>query len=919
MPTIVRRNERSWAISLISDINIRLQNLNIRIARAGGEATISTGHVSMFPDLLLFGDENQTRILQGWELKLPDTPITDTAFIADAQRKAVSLGLNSCFLWNFNAGVLYVRRVNGDFELVKQWNETNHIRTREDVERYKQEWLPVVESILLEINEYLVTGEIRGAEIGAIVSDSILATIIERNKMLVSEEMRRTCARNAVIGAYLSVWWNDIQAEFVSDETNMFRAYAKVVLLHWANRIIFAHLIKHSHNAAMEVDNLTFEASVAEANAVFERITAECDFYNIFSSLEHDDLLPAETWHDLMDLNIFLTSNGVSRIEQAALQTILERTVAVSQREVRGQFTTPDILADILVRLTTHDWTGQAIDPCCGTGSIPKAILKHKKVQLDSVSQAVETTWAADKFSFPLQIANISMTDIDTINIPSRIFQSNVFTINVGDLIQVTNPVTGEPLQFTMPRFQTITSNLPFVPFEKISDTDWQYIRSIQDSVQEATGITLSNRNDYYSFILFALHRILDTDGRVGIITSNSWLGTKAGRDFFHALSFYYRLEQLHISNSARWFENAKVVTVISILTKRMPVGAPPQEESISFCSWQKSLSELKENEADVDVLVNSSLLNRQLDPQVIKRMAYTHAEIASLCAMNVSLSALFHDISWLLSIRDRLIPISEVFEVVRGERRGWDTMFYPAAGHGIEPCYIRQVLKNSRNVNSLYAEADNDAFCCSRSLDELRNLNHLGALAWIERFQNGVNQTGRPLPEVLAKANMHWYEMNDTSVADIVTTMNPDRRLFFVRFEEPSFINQRLIGLRATAAYPDLELYHALLNSVLGMFYVEAVGFGRGLGALDISSTTLRNAFMLNPGRVNTEQRDIILRTFDALLQREVYSTERELSEADRIAFDREVLRAYGIEEYYEAIKDSLLSMQRMRLGVHR
>lgn len=44
MPTIIRRNERSWAISMISDINIKLQSLNLRIIRAGGETTISTGH-----------------------------------------------------------------------------------------------------------------------------------------------------------------------------------------------------------------------------------------------------------------------------------------------------------------------------------------------------------------------------------------------------------------------------------------------------------------------------------------------------------------------------------------------------------------------------------------------------------------------------------------------------------------------------------------------------------------------------------------------------------------------------------------------------------------------------------------------------------------------------------------------------------
>lgn len=348
-----------------------------------------------------------------------------------------------------------------------------------------------------------------------------------------------------------------------------------------------------------------------------------------------------------------------------------------------------------------------------------------------------------------------------------------------------------------------------------------------------------------------------------------------------------------------------------------MVVGAPLKDEHTTFCSWQKSLSELRENEGDVETIVNSALLNRELDPQVMKLKAYTNSDITSLCTMNVSLSALFHNISWLLNIKDKMTPISEVFEVVRGERRGWDTMFYPASGHGIEQCYIRKVLKNSRAVNSLFAEADNDAFCCSRTLEELRDLNHSGALAWIERFENGVNKTGKPLTEVLARRDMHWYEMKDTSVASIVTTMNPDRRLFFAKFESPSFINQRLIGLKTTADNPDIDLYHALLNSILGMFYIEAIGFGRGLGALDISSTTMRNAYMLNPNIIDSKQRERILEKFDVLLQREVYSTERELSEVDRIAFDYEVLRSYGIDQHYNDIKNSLLSMQRMRLGV--
>ena len=44
----------------------------------------------MFPDVVLYGNEEQSIILQGWELKMPDVPIEDETFIKDAQRKATA-------------------------------------------------------------------------------------------------------------------------------------------------------------------------------------------------------------------------------------------------------------------------------------------------------------------------------------------------------------------------------------------------------------------------------------------------------------------------------------------------------------------------------------------------------------------------------------------------------------------------------------------------------------------------------------------------------------------------------------------------------------------------------------------------------------------------------------------------------------
>ena len=60
MGTIIRRNERSWAIVIISEIKVMLNGLGLKIKSAGGESTLSVNKKSMFPDVLLYEDEAQT-------------------------------------------------------------------------------------------------------------------------------------------------------------------------------------------------------------------------------------------------------------------------------------------------------------------------------------------------------------------------------------------------------------------------------------------------------------------------------------------------------------------------------------------------------------------------------------------------------------------------------------------------------------------------------------------------------------------------------------------------------------------------------------------------------------------------------------------------------------------------------------------
>ena len=153
--------------------------------------------------------------------------------------------------------------------------------------------------------------------------------------------------------------------------------------------------------------------------------------------------------------------------------------------------------------------------------------------------------------------------------------------------------------------------------------------------------------------------------------------------------------------------------------------------------------------------------------------------------------------------------------------------------------------------------------------------------------------------------------------MADMVISMNPYHRLFVAKLEQRSFVNQRLIRFTKKRQTINVDLCHALLNSTIGLFYIEAIGFGRGLGALDLSATNIKNSlFMLNPEIVTEEQVNVILTKFNPLKRRDVLPLAVELEQQDRNDFDDVVLEAFGIREYKQQIRQSLIQLYRIRLS---
>ena len=471
-----------------------------------------------------------------------------------------------------------------------------------------------------------------------------------------------------------------------------------------------------------------------------------------------------------------------------------------------------------------------------------------------------------------------------------------------------------------LPKIKYIVSNLPFVQQEDIRKLNPHLINDVNDFLRNTINKTLDGRSDLFAYIVIKLWRILETNGKIGIIVSNSWLGTEWGKTFFEITSHFFNFEYIITSENGRWFKQADVITNMIILKRKDTIGLT--NSSINFITLKKNLSDLLTSDGEINLdtlkIITAKIKYDAHSNEVCEKQSYTFNEIQRL-NQYLSLNALFSDVKWIFEINKKLIKSNTLFEINRGERRGWDPLFYPNVSHNIDNEYLKPVILSPNEIYRYTTTPSSVAFCCTDNINDLVKRGKTGTIEWIKKFENSTNKVGKPLPIVLKRANLNWYSMSPNTLADLVMPISPNHRIFVSKLKEPAFVNQRLIRFSKKDSKLDIDLCHCLLNSILSVFFIEAIGFGRGLGVLDINTTKIKNQFyILNPSLLTPTQIKTIKEKFKCIENREILNIEDELKCDDRIEFENYVLDCFGLIEYKNSILNSFNTLFSIRNAIN-
>lgn len=290
----------------------------------------------------------------------------------------------------------------------------------------------------------------------------------------------------------------------------------------------------------------------------------------------------------------------------------------------------------------------------------------HRDIFLHEVIK--KNIFGVDKSPEAVEIAKLSIFFKLASNIEPL---PTIDTIRVGDSLMGFNWEQEFPSIMADGGFDIIIGNPPYIKHEKLVALK-QYVNSGQTEIMPNIrnfDIVLKSDISIYFYYL-ALGVLLKPNGKLGFISSDSWLSVKYGEEFQKFLLSQCNIERL-IKTDFNVFHDADVKTVTILLTKFMDLNNKETGE-ISFIhvSKDKKISQIEK-------LLNVNTV-KQNEIKIGNLNTYFMDDIDSI------ISTLTPQIS--------MIPLSQICKIQRGPTTGCNQFFI-----------LKRPIKNKYDIPNSY------------------------------------------------------------------------------------------------------------------------------------------------------------------------------------------------------------------------
>ena len=998
-----KATEREFAGQVIHWIKEQLKEGGLPFENATNDSSLYDLKGVKFPDVLLTLDIECLQPFCGWELKTPKTNARDKELLKDAVKKAQTLGAKYFVTWNMQTAIIWrtpenTRAVVGEDdkqqEIGPDWRITdvNDVRDRQKADILRE----VCRRIVMDLARLYENEKINLPIADTTVFVGMVAAASDKMAESLLADIKRARAKRE-FAKRLNAW---AAKQGVSKyDQDYEHTLAQQIAYKIIGKILFYITLRRGnlHLQKMDLKGQGYKEAVKRMRYLFQ-LGLEVDYQAIFEPDITDEIeLSRDTAEVIIELADKLTHWSFELEPLDVIGNVLEKLVPEDARRSLGQYFTPDRLADLIVAFCMQSGDAVVMDPTCGTGTFlmrAYSRMQYLGMKRKPHHQMLSQLWGFDIAGFPAELATINLCRqnlSDYQNFP-RVLSKDFFEVMPGAEFEFPPPKktvkVGDRVPVKIPRFDALIGNFPFIRQEKIEKAEPGYKDKLAETLyrnwkteyrelftnvdkQGRVELSLSGQADIYAYMFFHAAAHLKDSGRMGFITSNSWLDVAYGYELQKFFLSKFKLVGIFESRCEPWFEQSAVNTVFTIL-ERCDDEKAKKDNSVYFVKVKKPLAQLFPQDALTDAQARWNAIDRFVEKieelgtraeviggtgfkkfEPIKAEYVKQPEIVSYEDDEVRVRIIKQrdlkeeagtagqTVKWGQYLRgpdiyfeilekcaDKLVPLREVAEIRRGFTTGINEFFYLMEDKikhwGIEREFLKPVLKSPKEFKGILidpAKLTTKVFLCQKSKEELRREGKTGALKYIKWGEKQKTKDGVPWPDVptVRSRKPGWWALQSQELPQLVWVKGYDKA-FREGFSQVGFFaDQQLYPIYPTESFVTNDLLSTLMNNTLFFMSVELGGripFGDGVLWTTVEEATEYSIIPRVDGLSETRKLEL-QKSFMSLLTRPIKPIFEEVKMPDRQKLDSLVLEALGLDpkKYLKPLYDGLCELVRERL----
>lgn len=805
---------------------------------------------------------------------------------------------------------------------------------------------------LSEFADYLLD-EIAEMERGEGEWDAVDAAFIERIRSLhefVSPEMHENLVEKLEedddFQSRFAAWADDQGLEYTDDETteeeqeNIEEEFAAQGAYLLINKIIFYRILESSDAYGDEVEPLAVSIRRVQEDLqdYFTLIVEDIDFEAVFDHDNIFDEIPLDGAESrVRDFVIEIEDQDLSHESDIAGQ-IYQKVIPEERRHSMGEYYTPPEVTDLITRLTIEEPTDYVFDPACGSGGFLVSAY-HRLEELDGFDHASILSQLAgvdiNRFPAHLSAINLAVRDLESYTDDVNVEVSDFFDVRPNEMRLGRTSATAEGSGMEhdyideIGGVDAVVGNPPYIRSANLADVDSLRDHLDNDGVEAEY---LPEGSDIYAYFFTHGTEFLADDGRLGFITSDSWLQVRFGESVQKYLLDNYQIEAV-IKFDRQVFDDALVGSCVTILQK--------DDDDEARDSNVVKFLRVKE-EMDIPEIADLVTAEEESD-QMIRTDKYR--------LVTREQSVLYDEPKWSIFFlappayfeivdTDASTDFDNLADQHRANTSGKNSFFHlreDAEELGIED-YLSPLAKASGQIDRipftdsdaeewgildvhdlvLEALADSDVEFGESDEERVKNWfgenGHEELLEYIEWGEDRDMHTGATCEE-----RDIWFDLGELDRTKILIPRFTWRAFRVIWNEAMAAANDQFYNVHPNGSVDEKVLCGVLNSRLVWMFYElqgRTVG-GQGMNRTEIKGYEVDGLPIPDVRDMTEEEKQDIADAFDALVERhKEIGTEVEPAECEeeRDRLDRAVLDACGLGERVAEIKRAVEGLVAIR-----